>query len=292
MKNLALAYHTDLKEIPNLYERATMVASNEDFNTYVSNIASFFTEKMKVISNSFDHSVQQLFGLNKEQDNYNVTSIINLQKELQAIAGTKMIDIEKIQTPILLGMKLNLLETLSVLSVCFDTINKELIPMLKETDSTVSKVMSNKDFRLQTKPLKDKYSSFIINDTLMTKIEDMIDVNGVKDRTNLINVFPNIDSFRVSYDSIMKLSESASVTKINEIKDYSKIISEKVDVLYKHLSDNKDFKISKEVLNYLGYTLEDAAKSITSAITVIYIYNQSVDILRNGIILASKLNSK
>jgi hypothetical protein len=291
MKNLALDYREQLNKIPDLHMRAKSNPSNEEFGVYISGIASFFTNKVETVSLAFTNSYSQLFGITKNDENFNVKEIVSLYKEVLHIkANVRMGEIEKIQTPILMGMKVSLPDILSKIKIGFDVIDKELLPILKEVDEVVSKVMTSKDFRIQTRPLTSKYDSWNIQRDLYKLIDDMIDQNGVKDRTDLSNVIPNIVSFETCYNDIMKLATLASVRKLEEIQILTKTISEKTHTLHTQMSENKDMEISRQILEYLGYRLEETAKAVTSSITMIYIYNQSLDVFRNAVQLVSKLS--
>ena len=53
MKNLALEHQQLLDQIPDLHARAKANPSNEDYDTYISGIASFFTNKVSAINAKF-----------------------------------------------------------------------------------------------------------------------------------------------------------------------------------------------------------------------------------------------
>jgi hypothetical protein len=292
MENLKLVNTQALLGIPNMYERAKYNPSNEEFGVFISQIASFFTSQLKAISETFVNSINRLMGMNDQQLTRSGKELFDMRQSIDKIKqNVKLVDVEKIQVPVLLGMKLSLPDSLDRVSRGFDIIDKELIAILKETDDTVSKVLTNKDFRTQTKPFRDK-NDFEISSKLYGLIAEIIDENGVKDRANLGNVIPSINSYDTCYDTIIKLNGTATLKRMEEIKTLSKVISERVNTLYKYLNDNKDMNISRNVLEHLGGMLENSAKAITSAITMIYVYNQCLDTFKHSITLVEKLADK
>ncbi len=288
MDNLKLLNDQALSVIPNMYERAKYNPSNEDFGVFISQIASFFTSQVKAISETFTKAVSGFTSLGEQTLTRSGKELLDTRSDIDKIKqNIKLVDIEKIQVPVLLGMKLSLPDSLDRVSRGFDIIDKDLIAILKETDETIAKVLSSKDFRIQTKPLRTK-NDFYISSKLYNLIGEIVDENGVKDRADLGNVIPSINSFDTCYDIILKLNGSTTLKRLEEIKTLSKNISERTNVLYKFLNETKDISVSRNVLEYLGYMLEDSAKAITSSITMIYVYNQCMDTFRNSVQLVNK----
>ncbi len=280
MKNVIKDNNDVIKSIPNLVERANML-STEDFDTFVKNISSFFTNKIHSISEVFSTNSRRTSEISEKDLNVFVKELVNLKKDMEwVVNNVKYNEVSYIKIPVMLGSKTNLVETLHILKVLMDSINKNLDSSLEYTDTFVSKVLTDKNFRLSTRPIKQNKEKDELIETFYKSLNNLIDENGTTDNKKVSELLPNISSLELVYQDIINIAKGTSIKDIRSIENKLTKISEKTNELYNLLLENKDTEISRVVINELAYDLETTAKLVTNVVSVIHVYNQTVTTIK------------
>jgi len=262
-----------LKEIPNLTKRCEIM-SNENLGSYIGEIASYFTNKLVDLKNSLLSSTTHV-------DENNVSDTLILMTDLKQdmlyiIEHAKYTEYSSVKIPSILGLQLNLLDATSELNVMFKLVNDNILDVLNDLDTTVSKVMSDKNYRISTRPVNTRYDISDMNIKIHKGITKIIDGNGTRDIYKLSELIPNMKSINLVYDDLVNMSKNTGVSNMINVKLQTTKLSSKIDTLYHILKDNKEMEISKVVLNNISYQLEETAILVSNYVSVLYIYNQII----------------
>ena len=102
-QNIGQEHLALISKIPNLKERAEFL-STEDFDVFIKNIASFFSNKLSLISASFLSNADRNDSKLKNDYNVFIKEIVAMKKDIANInENVSYIDIEKISIPTLLA---------------------------------------------------------------------------------------------------------------------------------------------------------------------------------------------
>lgn len=291
MENILKDNSAIISKIPDLYARTKLKPANESLlgtvEQNITYVASYITKTLSGISDIFTVNIQRLTSiLDTDTKPVQLKEVLDLENKINSIINSdiKMIDIAKIQTPITLGFKTDLVKASEFLKIGFNLIDNSLPNMIKEVDELLSKMLSDKNYIKSTRPIKYD-ETWSMNYKLSELLTEIIDENGVKDRTSLENILPNINSFKVTLDNIKMVNNSYDIAKLEKIKKDAKKIAERVTILQNYLNNNPDLQVSVTIIQDFGYKLEYCASTITYAASIIILRQQVIDMLRN----ASKL---
>lgn len=274
--------HTGImKAIPKLQERAEFLSSNEDFDVFVKNIASFFTNKLSAISATFLTNATRSEKTLTNDYNVFIKDIVALSKDIENIKSkVSFIDVEKMSIPIMLGMRTDLYKTAMVLKEATTLIAKELPKAIDECDSYVAKVISDKNVRTATRGvLGYNTTSRTLRHELEKMLETIIDPNSVIDKKTIREMLPNLNSLNKIQSLLIDSAEDATLDNLKHITEASKRIAEKTDSFY-NIITTTDMVISKVIIGELSYVLEETANNITLAVTFWQILNQTAAVFK------------
>lgn len=274
MENLYLENQKLQNAIPNLKSRSEML-STEEWGVFVEKIASFFTSKIPEVAKSFFGNIERTNALSKDQYNSFVAELIDLDKPIEKIVDTaRFSDVATINIPVMLGLRPNLLKNVEELSRGITIINNDLAYALDYCDKLIAKVLSDKNFRMSTKPLSGNDKIWEAKRKLEDVIGHIIDANGVKDSMKINDLLPNISSLVKIRETLLQTAKGSTLSELENINKNTKRIAEKTDALYDYLNKNDETTISRVVLNELSGVLEDTAGLVTSSVTLWHIMNQ------------------
>jgi len=272
-KNIAVENYEIISQLPNIEERANMLAT-EDFGTYVKSISNFFTSKLGAVSEIFSSNKKRTKILDKSYSEF----IIDMKKEgkhiPKIIKNKTYSDVKFIKVPVMLGTVKDLPVTIKQLESVMPIISDKLVTSLDNLDTFVAKVLGDKEFRKATRPfppLEERKELKQLDDVIST----LIDRNSMNDVKPIGDLLPNLSSLSDVHEGIIVIARGSSLKDMQAIEKQIKTISARVKELEDFLTVNNDTEISKAVVNELGSKLEVNAKLITSALSVLHILNQT-----------------
>lgn len=279
-QNIGQEHLALISKIPNLKERAEFL-STEDFDVFIKNIASFFTNKLSLISASFLSNAERNDTKLKNDYNVFIKEIIAMKKDIVSInENVSFIDIEKISIPIMLGMKTDLLKTATALKQATALISTELPKVMDACDVYISKVISDENTRTSTRPvIHGATSPYKVHYELTRILDTIIDPHSLKDKKTIKELIPNLSSLEKIRALLIESAEDATLDKLDKLTVSAKRIAEKTDSFYEVITTT-DIIISRPVINELSYALEETANIVTTAVTFWHILNQNAAILK------------
>jgi len=185
-----------------------------------------------------------------------------------------------IQVPIMIGLSKDLVTTVGTISGLTDKLTKETIATLSELDLASSKMLSDSNYRLATKPHKYKKDSDELYYILNTELSKLIDPKSLTDRKPIHELLPNISSLPKLVQATGKLGAITTSKNITTIKDYTNVIAERINTLYDEFNANdKDYSVSKVAIRDFAYKMENTSRLITTVISYYHLINQITDTL-------------
>lgn len=282
--NVLKDHNKYMSTIPDLAEKATMVATVEDMGVFINSISNFFTNRIEAAVNTFKGMGERLEIVDKKEYSVYIKNILKMQKEINHIIKVADLSkISKIQTPVTLGLKVDLLKLTMILKEKFTLIEHNLESSINETERVISFFISDHDYRISNRANKYKVDIYNIIDELEIGLVEIIDEHSVIDRKPLEEVIPSISSLKIIVKNILDIGHMSDVKKLNSMKSSIKVIYEKIDTLLELIRSNENMMVSKPRLHELGGRIEDIAKFITLATTYITLLNQTTDMLKNAV---------
>lgn len=282
--NVLKDHNKYMSTIPDLAEKATMVATVEDMGVFINSISNFFTNRIEAAVNTFKGMGERLEIVDKKEYSVYIKNILKMQKEINHIIKVADLSkISKIQTPVTLGLKVDLLKLTMILKEKFTLIEHNLESSINETERVISFFISDHDYRISNRANKYKVDIYNIIDELEIGLVEIIDEHSVIDRKPLEEVIPSISSLKIIVKNILDIGHMSDIKKLNSMKSSIKVIYEKIDTLLELIRSNENMMVSKPRLHELGGRIEDIAKFITLATTYITLLNQTTDMLKNAV---------
>lgn len=260
--------------------RSNVEFGHESFDNVLSNITSFFNYGLEGINNIIKSIGGDINNINGEELSKSLFKIKSLDIDLKNIAESgniKLSEIGNIQIPVVLGQKLNVLDTIKELNIAVNNIEKNLENVLKETDEIIGKTLGSKDFRTASRPhytKTDVRSCYFEVDKVVSNI---IDGNNTKDKMKLDVYLPSLNSVIDINEDIIKFNKIVNVNFIKNLKtDLSRLI-ERSEILYNYIKKNDDVMISKAVLNLVSDRLDFTARYATTITSIIFLIKHTIE---------------
>lgn len=267
-----------LQEVPDLTVRATMLSTEEN-DTVIKQFANFFVNKIDAIAGVFSKNKTRVPGVLDKEYNQFVKDLVAVKKDIEPIISTvKFSHVETMAIPVMLGLRGDLIHTVEQLKTGMDIVNKSLLTSLSETDKVVAKVLSDNNYRTATRPTNnDNHADYESYSKLSDILTELIDSNGVKDTKKLKELLPNVSSIETLYNTLLDIANTNTLKNMKEIESAIKIISERTNVLFEDMgSDMSTVEMSKPIAYHLANRLEVTAKLVTTSISIMHVYNQTV----------------
>jgi len=277
-----------LAKVPDVLDRANML-STEDLGVYVSNISSFFTTRVKAISEFFSSTSDRVGDLDVKDLNEHTKKLMKLHTTAVKLStSTKFDTVMDIQVPVMIGLSKDLVTTVDKISLLSDKLTKDTIAVLTELDMVSSKMLSDSNFRLATKPHKYKSDDGTLGYELEQVLGELIDPKSLTDRKPMHELLPNMSSLPKLVQATGKLGVITTSKNITTIQDHTRVISERINTLYNEFEGNPDIKVSKEAIRDFAYKMESTSKLVTTVVSYYHVINQVTDTLIHVINTISK----
>lgn len=127
--------------------------SNESASSYLKEISSFFSNKIKSLSELFTTNIKDRLKF-KDSDKPNAF-IIDLKNELkntQVFNKVNYSDIKQLKVPTVIGLNTDLYSASKIIIPLLDKIKDNSLDFLDRLDVVTSKLISDQDYRLKVGP--------------------------------------------------------------------------------------------------------------------------------------------
>lgn len=256
-----------------------LVLSQEGFGSFIEKVGSFFVTKVGQVREALGLSASQSNKLVDEYNAYLKDLDKNKQNLIWVVNNVEYMTAKQLRVMAPAGIKVDLVKLSSLLEEALEDIQDKVFKSLDELDITISSVLSDESYRLQSKPLKPNKDAITYSDKLYDMLNKCIDTKKLEDTRLIKDLLPNISSMTKVYDTLVKSANKTSSKFLININDLIDSIYVKTQTLEKEM--NEEFEISKTVLNKLATDLEYNAKLVTATMSVVYLYNQTVLCLNN-----------
>lgn len=277
--NLNKEVQSILTTIPNLGYRSEALAT-EDMGLYIKKVGNFFTSRLAEIQDLFSVSSNRLSKVDKKDISEQMKTILKLQTQFAAMQSkVDYSTVRNVETPVMLGQRLNVLDIVTKLNSIITEINKHLLQDIDNVDTIVSKMIADAQHR-KTIHITNKFEDIGNRSSAVAEVIDAaIDPNGTLDRMPIGQVIPNIASIKDILEGLKELNGMFTYKQILLVKKAVIKLSDKVETLYDVLASDFDetITVSKGSLNEVSYGLENLAKYVTNSVTIFYILNQTSD---------------
>ena len=276
--NIANDLTVSLGNIPNLEYRA-MVISNEGISDILNNIPSMFTSRIEAISNIFTTAFIKLGSKDIEDLTLQSSNLFKLNPDvIKIINNVEYGNVKDLKIPGIIGLKVDLLNLTSSIKPVIESININLISMLDQTDTVVSRMISDPDYRKSFSP-KNTYTNYLKSlDISDDFIKSVIDSNVRTDITTIGAMLPNISSLSTVFDNLQYNNKSFNNKLFKEMRDKTVKLADKTNVLYKLFTSQDIDSLTRESLLELAAVLEYTAQYVTISTSVFYLLNQTNDV--------------
>lgn len=291
--NHLLKEHSELKTLKPEMTKLGNMLSTEDFGVFIKNISGFFTNKIDVISNIFSTNGSRTNKTLDKEYNVFVKDLMEYKNVVPKIVNNvKYMNVEKITVPSVVGLRNNLPNTTPILVNAIKEINNNLLNLIDLTDTEISKILADKDYRTSTRIVRLDSINYQFKNVLTKCIEELMDPKLLVDTKPLNAVLPNMSSLNQVYNDIVSITTSNTFKSLKELESNINQLAERTNYLYDYIKNDKEGKleISKVVINRLSELLELSADSITDSVTILHIHNQvtsmttsTIDILKKYI---------
>ena len=274
-----LKYMEDVDSADRQLVKRVNVLSMEDGGLLGAGI-DVFLNSLKDISNFFNDVGDDIVEkLKKSPDYITVKEFKKLELEIKRYAPhADLIKADELEFPVTVGQSVNFVDMNKYLIDNLKIIDNDVLPAIKELDITLSKILTDADYRKSFRPkAKLTKKAEELNKTIIENTREVIAAEKPMDRM-LGQQY--LSPAHIIIKSNTELIECLS--DLNE-KDFIKFksivdnIPTKVDYLIKSMKNNEDFVISKNTLTDLSYLLEVNAKLITNAMSVLILLRHQAD---------------
>jgi hypothetical protein len=282
MKSIYKNYKISKELLPDMtYAIDQLTANQEGFGSFIMSVTSFFKKKIEAISG--------IFGINSKNDTKEISKeTAALYKEFskfdktvnQTVKSEDKIynSLRSILIPWIPGVKPDLYSLVTGLKLQVDEVQNKALPLLDQTDTFISKLLGDEDYRTSIIPNKElvdslkKYSKDTTN-----YLTDIINGKQVADSREFEDVIPNMQSIETIHNILKDLLFAKDLEKVQEVFNYANKIGNNAKELLSQAQKNQ-LNISKVRANELGPVLQESAAIVTNVAAIIRILDASVKI--------------
>jgi len=271
MNQLSQPISVDLRDYANLLGGTL---STEGFDV-LSHIPEFFTNKLSVVASYFTTQNDAISNIDIKKYNVYFKDLDKSRRKITlAKGGIEYVMVKRRLVPAIIGVNVDVLQLTTTLRESNSEIMTNLIPLLKETSVVVAKLVTDKEFRLSSRPviINKKYAKMV---TSITKnLDSVTDHKSISDTSKVSDLAPTIMHIVEACNIAVTYGNSTTVDFYKEIQKEVDIISSYTDSLYDALvSDGKSIK--KQRIQEVSEYLNAAANAVTMSINTMYLSSQS-----------------
>lgn len=277
--NIAAEQERILSTLQHL-EASKLYLSSEGVGSFLTGLANFVRRRLldlryvfttningrDISKFSFSANTQQLWDLYK----YNRSTLSKVQYSR----------VSSYETPITPGMKVTLPELASNLQKYLSPIKNEPNIWLKDLHMYISVIRSDADRRTATQPVPAMQEPLVLNKQLLTGLKEVIDPNGKEDKAKIERVIPNISCIEDIVGDLLNIAKKGNISYLKELKYQITEVCNSIDDLIATDKNIQDFQISKQVVNKILEDCENLANLVTTLVSYLTLYNNTISITR------------
>lgn len=256
--------------------------SNESMSSYLKEISTFFSSKIKTLAETFTTNVKdRLKFKDSDRPNAFIIDLKNELKNLQVFTKIPYSSIKQFKVPTVIGLNTDMYSASKIIIPLLEKIKNNSLDYLDKLDVVTSKLISDKDYRLKVGPEELNSNTIeIITKELDSGLKKAYNVKNVYDMDSFGNLFPNNQTVKTVADMLVNAGNNITLENMKELEKRIDSIVEKIDVFIEQVQDQK-YEISKTMLKNYSDLLNACSQYITSATSVIHAYNQLAVITKN-----------
>lgn len=250
--------------------------SNESDSSFLKEISTFFSSKIQGLVNLFSSNVNERLKF-KSNDKLNafVVELKESIKKTSVFSKVQYNEIKNLKVPTVIGLNTDLMTATKTISPLLDIIRNNSLEHLDNLDVLTSKIVTDQDFRLKTRSDPDYFKIEDDVRSLDKGLNKIFNTKNLNDMDSFGNLFNNNNSVKTVAEALVGIGSGITLDNIKDLEERISSITEKINVLIDQLKD-KEFELSKVVLNDYSKTIEACSQYVTSCISVIQAYNQLV----------------
>lgn len=256
--------------------------SNESTSSYLKEISTFFSSKIKTLAETFTTNVKdRLKFKDSDRPNAFIIDLKNELKNLQVFTKIPYSSIKQFKVPTVIGLNTDMYSASKIIIPLLEKIKNNSLDYLDKLDVVTSKLISDKDYRLKVGPEELNSNTIeIITKELDSGLKKAYNVKNIYDMDSFGNLFPNNQTVKTVADMLVNAGNNITLENMKELEKRIDSIVEKIDVFIEQVQDQK-YEISKTMLKNYSDLLNACSQYITSATSVIHAYNQLAVITKN-----------
>lgn len=279
------------KLLPNMeYVVDSITANQEDFGSFMLSASKFFSSKIDAL--------RGIFNLNGKVNTQELSKGTKaLLKELESndklvdkIAnepGSKYLTLSKVLIPYIPGVAVDHYMLVTGIKPYALSISNDVIGILEELDTYISKLVGDQDFRTSLTPAKELTDKLTKIQSDMNKyLLEIIDGKIMKDHRELKDVIPNLSSVKVCHNTLKEIIGVRDFEKLAKLQELSNRLAGRANELYKLVNGSK-VAISKTRLKEFKDMLPVGAKLIIDATTIARLVDGALRVQRSLLIKLS-----
>lgn len=273
-----LTLYKDLKEIEriDLPFRGQMVTT-EGFGEIVVSAGRFFIDKISAVGRFFNPEMTEY---KMKMDPY-LKELSNNSKYISKVLALDYSKVSKIPFTIPQGMIVKLDEFVISVSAAAKTLDPLLIPTLNETDTLISKIITSTDTITSNRPFKKKPELEKAIDSCYGYLDKCLDPNSPIDNKQLGDIINSLLVLEQVTPQLLELSSLALFKNTIQADKISKNMKIKIDQLVNMANKTKLTGMTKVVLSELSLEIDQSAKLITLAGTILFMIAQAANLTSN-----------
>jgi len=284
MNNLREPVKLQLTDYSGLINATT---TNEGMDI-ITHIPNFFTDKLNTVLEFFNTESEVIKNYPIRNMNVYARDLNNGRYKLHKIKNNiNYTKLKRRLVPVTVGLNVDVLKMTSTLDMSNKLISDSSNKLLKETNATIAKLVTDDGYRLSSKPMANVEAYRNINKMLKKNIETIIDTHQTSDVIKFEKLVPTIPALEKAVETGIAYSLDSNLKMYEELQHNVETIKNYVEALYDTFKkDGKNIKKERilEVSEYVGLS----ADFITQVFNTIYLSNQSVIILNNAIKVTTK----
>lgn len=260
------------KILPNMeYVVDSAVANQEDFGSFMLSASKFFASKID--------GLRGIFNLNSKVSTQELSKgtkalLKDLEKEdrlvdrLDKEAGSRYLTLSKVLIPYIPGVSVDHYTLVTGIKPYALNMSGEVIDVLEDLDTYISKIIGDQDFRTSLTPAKELTDKITKLQSDMNKyLLGVIDGRIMKDHRELKDVIPNLSSVKICHSTLKEIIGVRDFERLAKLQELSSRLANRANELYKLVNGSK-VAISKTRLKEFKDMLPVGAKLVVDATTI------------------------
>lgn len=285
--NLLKEMNNTLQENNKLRVHTNMLSLEDGFTSKIADyVMSGISNTVKTFNKGFD-KLSDIVSFDNGIDISDIKK--NSLKVARDIKDIEFKNISERNCPVVLGMKVNLIEFTDTLTKITEISDDKIKDHLTALSLMLSNIISDEKYRKSFKPKNFINEVNKLNVDINEELYKLIDPKNNDDRMKLSSLIPNLASVSHVTKDVALLAVKLKSNNLNDVMVLVEKISEQTDILRDYIStSDNNFVMSKRTIDDLAYGLDLHADLVTYYSTTYSLINQTVGMTNNMIEIIKK----